>query len=97
MKTRIFDGVQVLEGSGNVFADLALPDADMLKIKTGIVMQIREAMRATGCNHLAAAERMGISPKKVSALMRGDFTHVPDRVLMQYLHRLARPRAEPSS
>jgi len=35
MKNRLIDGVEVQRGSGNVFADLGLPDADKLKIKSG--------------------------------------------------------------
>ena len=31
----IANGVEVQRGSGNVFADLGLPDADKLKIKSG--------------------------------------------------------------
>jgi len=38
MKDRRVDGIEVQRGSGNVFADLGLPDADKLKIKTGLVI-----------------------------------------------------------
>jgi hypothetical protein len=31
--------------SGNVHVDLGLPDAEKLKIKTGLVVEIRKAMR----------------------------------------------------
>ncbi len=31
MKTHIIDSVEVQRGSGNVFADLGLPDADKIK------------------------------------------------------------------
>ena len=48
MKTRLVDGIEVHQGSGNVFADLGLPDADKLKIKTGLVMAISKAMRSLG-------------------------------------------------
>lgn len=50
MEKRIIDGVEVLRSSGNVFADLGLPDAGKLKIKTGLVVEIRKAMRALGLN-----------------------------------------------
>lgn len=42
------DGVEVQRSSGNVFADLGLPDADKLKIKTGLVIEIRKAMKRLG-------------------------------------------------
>ena len=59
MKTRLIDGVEVHRGSGNVFADLDLPDAEKLKIKTGLVIEIRKAMRSLGLTQLEAAKRMG--------------------------------------
>jgi hypothetical protein len=46
MQKRIIEGVEVQRSSGNVFADLGLPDAEKLKIKTGLVVEIRRAMRA---------------------------------------------------
>ena len=43
MKKRLIDGIEVQRSSGNVFADLDLPDAEKLKIKTGLVVEIRKA------------------------------------------------------
>ena len=43
MQKRIIEGVEVQRSSGNVFADLGLPDAEKLKIKTGLVVEIRRA------------------------------------------------------
>ena len=37
---RTIDGFEIEMGSGNVFADLGLPDADKLKIKSGLVIEI---------------------------------------------------------
>ena len=48
MKKRIVDGIEVEIGSGIVFEDLALPDADKLKIKSGLVIEITKAMRQLG-------------------------------------------------
>ena len=45
MKKRLIDGIEVQRSSSNVYADLALPDAEKLKIKTGLVIEIRKAMR----------------------------------------------------
>jgi predicted XRE-type DNA-binding protein len=78
----------VTSSSGNVFADLGLPDAEKLKINTGLVVEIREAMRALGLTQQAAALRMGIPQPKVSGMMRGDFTNLSERKLMDCLNRL---------
>ncbi len=88
MQKRIIEGIEVQRGSGNVFADLGLPDAEKLKIKTGLVVEIRRAMRALGLTQQAAAKRMGISQPKVSAMMRGDFSNLSERKLMDCLNRL---------
>ena len=88
MKTRIVDGIEVQRSSGNVYADLDLPDAEKLKIKTGLVIEIRHAMRRLGLTQQAAAKRMGITQPKVSDMMRGDFTNLSERKLMDCLNRL---------
>ncbi|WP_089963920.1 helix-turn-helix domain-containing protein [Limnohabitans sp. 2KL-3] len=75
-------------GSGNVFADLGLADAEKLKIKTGLVIEIRKAMRSLGLTQQDAAKRMGISEPKVSDMMRGDFTNLSEHKLMDCLTRL---------
>lgn len=88
MKTRLIDGVEVHQGSGNVFADLGLADAEKLKIKTGLVIEIRKAMRSLGLTQQEAAKRMGITQPKVSDMMRGDFSNLSERKLMDCLTRL---------
>lgn len=88
MDEKMIDGVEVRLGSGNVFADLGLPDAEKLQIKTSLVIEIRKAMRSMGLTQQAAAERMGISQAKVSGMMRGDFANLSERKLMDCLRRL---------
>lgn len=88
MKKRIVDGVEVQRSSGNVFADLGLPDADKLKIKTGLVIEIRKAMQRLGMTQQEAARRMGITQPKVSDMMRGEFSNLSERKLMDCLNRL---------
>ena len=101
MKTRLVEGVEVHRGSGNVFADLDLADAEKLKIKTGLVIEILKAMRTLGLTQQEAAKRMGIPQPKVSGMMRGDFSNLSERKLMECLNRLGydieiqiRPAAE---
>ena len=102
MKKRLIDGVEVQRSSGNVFADLGLPDADKLKIKSGLVIEIRKAMRRLGLTQQEAAKRMGITQPKVSDMMRGDFSNLSERKLMDCLNRLGydieikvKPASEP--
>ncbi|MBI5437182.1 MAG: XRE family transcriptional regulator [Nitrosomonadales bacterium] len=88
MKKRVVDGIEVQRSSGNVYADLGLPDAEKLKIKTGLVVEIRKAMSRLGLTQQEAAKRMGITQPKVSDMMRGDFSNLSERKLMDCLNRL---------
>lgn len=88
MKQRLVEGVEVKRGSGNVFADLGLPDAEKLKIKAGLVIEIRKAMRRLELTQQEAAKRMGLTQPKVSDMMRGDFSNLSERKLMDCLTRL---------
>lgn len=88
MVKRIVNGIEVERGSGNVFADLGLPDADKLKIKSGLVIEITRAMRRLGLTQQEAAKRMGITQPKVSDMVRGDFSNLSERKLMDCLNRL---------
>jgi predicted XRE-type DNA-binding protein len=98
----MIEGVEIEIGSGNVFADLALPDAEKLKIKSGLVIEITGAVRRLSLSQEEAGRRMGISQPKVSGMMRGDFANLSERKLMQCLNRLGydieilvRPATEP--
>lgn len=102
MAKRIIDGIEVEMGSGNVFADLGLPNADKLKIKSGLVIEITKAVRKLGLTQDEAARRMGITQPKVSGMLRGDFSNLSERKLMDCLNRLGydieikvKPAAEP--
>jgi len=88
MAKRIIDGVEVEAGSGNVFADLGLPHADKLKIKSGLMIEITKAVRKLGLTQQDAARRMGITQPKLSGMMRGDFSNLSERKLMDCLNRL---------
>jgi predicted XRE-type DNA-binding protein len=102
MAKHMIDDIEIETSSGNVFADLGLPDAEKLKIKSGLVIEIRKAIRNLGLTQQAAAKRMGISQPKVSDMMRGDFANLSERKLMECLNRLGydieikvRPAADP--
>ena len=102
MAKRIIDGIEVETGSGNVFADLGLRDAEKLKIKSGLVIEITRAIRKLGLTQEEAGRRMGIPQPKVSSMLRGDFSNLSERKLMDCLNRLGydieikvRPAAEP--
>lgn len=88
MRKRVVKGIEVEIGSGNVFADLGLRNAEKLKIKSGLVIQIIKAVRRLGLSQEEAGRRMGLPQPKVSSLFRGDFANVSERKLMDCLNRL---------
>jgi predicted XRE-type DNA-binding protein len=88
MKKWIINGIECWEGSNNVFADLGLPDAEKLKVKTGLVIEIMNAMERLGLTQQEAARRMGTTQPKVSDMMRGHFSNISERKLMDCLNRL---------
>ncbi len=102
MAKRMIEDIEIETSSGNVFADLGLPDAEKLKIKSGLVIEITRAVRRLGLTQEEAGRRMGIAQPKVSGMMRGDFANLSERKLMACLNRLGydieinvRPATEP--
>lgn len=88
MNKRIVQGVEIEAGTGNVFSDLELPEADKLQIKSGLTIEIAKAIRARGLTQAEAAKRMGLTQPKVSSLLRGEFSNFSERKLMDCLNRL---------
>ena len=77
-------------GSGNVFADLGLPDAEELKAKALLVIEIIQIIEARGLKQAEAAEIMGIDQPKVSALVRGRLNGFSMERLYRFLNALGR-------
>lgn len=72
-------------GSGNVFADLGLPDADELLAKADLALAITKLIQQRGLKQAEAAELLGINQPKVSALMRGRLSGFSIERLIKYL------------
>src|SRR5580658_9227858 len=74
MKTKIqrktSPSKRVTEGSGNVFADLGLPNADQELLKAQLTLQIYRIIKQRGLTQTQAARALGIRQPHVSLLMR---------------------------
>lgn len=77
-------------GSGNVFADLGLPDADEMLVKSALVIEIERTIARRGLTQSEAASLMGIDQPKVSHLLRGRFRGFSIERLTMFLARLGR-------
>jgi predicted XRE-type DNA-binding protein len=82
------EGTRVIRGSGNVFADLGLDDAEALLAKARLAHSICSLVEEAGLNQVQAAKRLGIDQPKVSNLMRGKLRDFSIQRLMEYLVRL---------
>jgi predicted XRE-type DNA-binding protein len=63
--------IPVKRGSGNVFADIGLPDAEGRLLKAKIVALIGTLIREQGLTQTAAALKMGLKQPDVSRLLDG--------------------------
>ncbi len=89
--------------SGNVFADLGLPDPDLLLAKAEIAIAITGIIRERGLTQTAAAQELGVHQSRVSAITRGRLDDFSLERLMALARRLGQdieismsPSAEPA-
>ncbi|MEA5575337.1 helix-turn-helix transcriptional regulator [Anabaena sp. UHCC 0451] len=70
----MLENIEIQTSSGNVFADLGLPNSDEMLAKAELARKISQAISAHGLTQMEAAELLGIDQPKVSALIRGKLT-----------------------
>lgn len=79
---------QIIPSSGNVFADLGLPDADEALAKADLARQIIRLIRRRGWTQAQAAAMLGIDQPKISALARGKLEGFSTDRLIRFLTSL---------
>lgn len=77
--------IKVERGSGNIFADLGLPDAEIHFLKAQIVSEIYRLTNQRKLTQAAAGKRMGISQPEVSRMFKGHFREYSVDRLMEFL------------
>lgn len=82
--------VRITPSSGNVFADIGLPDAVELDTKLRLGVALIETIKRGKMNQAAVAERLGITQPKVSALLHYKLEGFSVERLMQFLVALDR-------
>ena len=60
-------------GSGNVFADLGLPNAEEEAVRASLVLHLATELEARGLTQSEAAKLLGVDQPTVSRIMRGRF------------------------
>ena len=76
---------EIQKSSGNVFADLGLPNADERKLKASIVIELHRLVKDRGLTQIKAAKLVGVSQPDLSNLLRGDFDDYSAERLMKML------------
>src|SRR5689334_18849834 len=71
--------------SGNVFADIGLPNAQDHLVKAQLVYKIDGLMKARGLKQVAAAKLFGVKQPDVSKMLRGDFRQFSVERLLRFL------------
>lgn len=82
--------VKIEKSSGNVFADLGLPDSEEMLIKSELVAKIAEIIRNRKLKQQEAAAILGMSQPKLSKMLRGQFHGISQAKLLEYLTLLGR-------
>ncbi len=77
--------VKVEVGSGNIFADLGLPDANTHFLKAQIVSEIYRLANERRLTQAQAGKLMGISQPEVSRMFKGNFREYSIDRLMGFL------------
>ena len=77
--------IEFHESSGNVFADLGLPDAEEMLLKSQIVVELHRMMKQRKLTQTAAAKLIGIAQPDLSNILRGRFRGYSVEWLMRML------------
>jgi predicted XRE-type DNA-binding protein len=83
-------GIELEEGSGNVFADLGLADADERLSRAKIGFHVHKLLTERKLRQRDIAALLGIKQPEVSHLMNGHFNRFTTDKLLDFLKRLDR-------
>ena len=75
-------------GSGNVFADLGLEDAEELYTRAALGVQVMKILNDRGYSQKESADVLGLKQPEVSAIMRAKFSRFSQERLIGFLNKL---------
>jgi predicted XRE-type DNA-binding protein len=84
------NAIRVEESSGNVFADIGLPNPEERLAKAALAIRIASAIRARRLTQSHAARILKIDQPKISRLLRGQLSGFSTERLMLFLTLLGR-------
>ena len=77
-------------GTGNVFTDLGLPDADERTLRTKLAVRLNELIQSEGLTQTLVAKRLGITQPHVSELKNYKLTRFSSERLLHYITLFSR-------
>jgi predicted XRE-type DNA-binding protein len=77
--------VEFEKSSGNVFADIGLPDASDHLVKAKLVFKIDALMQERNLKQSEAAALLGVKQPDISKMLHGDFRQFSVERLMRFL------------
>jgi predicted XRE-type DNA-binding protein len=80
--------IRVERSSGNVFADLGLPNPEEHLVKAALALTISRTIRARGLSQEQAGDILDLAQPKVSDLVRGHLDKFTIDRLLRYLRKL---------
>jgi predicted XRE-type DNA-binding protein len=78
------------EGSGNVFADIGVPDPDTALAKAKMVVELKRIVEERGLTQDKLAELLGVDQPTVSKALRGRMSSITLDRLIRWLTLLGR-------
>ncbi|KWH61561.1 helix-turn-helix domain-containing protein [Burkholderia semiarida] len=82
--------IEIEQGSGNVYADLGMRDADEMRVKAQLAAKIAEIIKARQWTQQHAARLLGVPQPKLSNMLRGQFRGVSETKMLECLAKLGR-------
>lgn len=76
---------EIIRGTGNVFADLGLPDAGERQTKTRLALALNRIIKDQGLKQIEAARLLGVPQPKVSALVNYRLDGFSVEKLMEFI------------
>jgi predicted XRE-type DNA-binding protein len=82
--------IEVEQGSGNVYADLGMPNAEEMLVKARLAAKISEIIKHRHLTQIEAANIVGLPQPKLSGMLRGQFRGISESKMLDCLNKLGR-------
>lgn len=82
--------IEIEKGSGNVYADMGVADAEEMMVKAQLASKIGEIIKGRKWSQQQAADVLGMTQPKLSKMLRGQFRGISEAKMLDCLARLGR-------